>query len=103
MTDVKKETAELAKALESYAVTVELVDSDFAELSLFDASGTHIDTLTLGESYLGEEAPMGEQSVWQPLLVGSWEQIEAIQNGSYTFAEETVAEFAPVVGMDGVR
>ena len=100
-TDPNSTAAEYAKSLGTYAVMVELVDSDFAELSLFDSTGAHIDTLTLGESYLEDAAPMGEPSAWQPLMVGSWEQVEAIQNGSYTFAEEAVAEFAPVIGMDG--
>lgn len=100
-TDPRSASAEYAKSLGTYAVMVELVDSDFAELSLFDETGAHIDTLILGESYLEDAAPMGEPSAWQPLMVGSWEQVEAIQNGSYTFAEEAVADFAPVIGMDG--
>ena len=100
-TDPRSAAAEYAKSLGTYAVMVELVDSDFAELSLFDSTGAHIDTLTLGESYLEDAAPMGEPSAWQPLMVGSWEQVEAIQNGSYTFAEDAVADFAPVIGMDG--
>lgn len=100
-TDPRSASAEYAKSLGTYAVMVELVDSDFAELSLFDSTGAHIDTLTLGESYLEDAAPMGEPSAWQPLMVGSWEQVEAIQSGSYTFAEEAVADFAPVIGMDG--
>ncbi|MCR5141136.1 MAG: hypothetical protein K6C68_01190 [Ruminococcus sp.] len=99
--DTRCSAAEVAKALKAYAVMVELVDSDFAELSLFDDTGAHIDTLTLGESYLEDAAPMGEPSAWQPLMVGSWEQVEAIQNGSYTFAEDALAEFAPIIGMDG--
>ncbi len=99
--DPRSASAEYAKSLGTYAVMIELVDSDFAELSLFDETGAHIDTLTLGESYLEEAAQMGEPSAWQPLMVGSWEQVEAIQNGSYTFAEEAVSEFAPVIGMDG--
>ena len=100
-TDPRSASAEYAKSLGAYAVMIELVDSDFAELSLFDETGAHIDTLTLGESYLEDAAPMGEPSAWQPLMVGTWEQVEAIQNGSYTFAEEAVADFAPVIGMDG--
>ena len=100
-TDTRSSAAEYAKALKTRVVMTELVDSDFAELSLFDATGAHIDTLTLGESYLEDAAPMGEPSAWQPLMVGSWEQVEAIQNGSYTFAEDAVADFAPVIGMDG--
>lgn len=99
--DTRSSAAEFAKALKTYAVVTELVNSDFAELSLFDGTGAHIDSLTLGESYLEDAAPMGEPSVWQPLMVGNWEQVETIQNGSYTFAEDALAEFAPIIGMDG--
>lgn len=98
--DTRREAAELAKALKMHAVMIELVDSDFAELSLFDEGGAHKDMLTLGDSYLEEAAPMGDPAVWQPLLCGSWEQVQKIQNGSYTFAEDALAQFAPLIGMN---
>ena len=69
--DTRREAAELAKALKMHAVMIELVDSDFAELSLFDEAGAHKDTLTLGDSYLEDAAPMGSPAAWQPLLCGS--------------------------------
>ena len=98
--DTRREAAELAKGLKAYAVMIDLVDSDFAELSLFDEAGAHKDTLTLGDSYLEDAAPMGDPAAWQPLLCGSWEQVQEIQNGSYTFAEDALAQFAPLIGMD---
>ncbi len=98
--DARRKAAELAKGLKSYAVMIDLVDSDFAELSLFDEAGAHKDTLTLGNSYLEEAAPIGDPVAWQPLLCGSWEQVQEIQNGSYTFAEDALAHFAPLIGMD---
>ncbi len=98
--DTRREAAELAKALKMHTVMIELVDSDFAELSLFDETGAHKDTLTLGNSYLEDAAPIGNPAAWQPLLRGSWEQVQEIQNGSYTFAEDALAQFAPLIGMD---
>ncbi len=98
--DARRKAAELAKALKMHTVMIDLVDSDFAELSLFDEAGTHKDTLTLGNSYLEDAAPMGDPAAWQPLLRGSWEQVQEIHNGSYTFAEDALAQFAPLIGMD---
>ena len=98
--DARREAAELAKGLKAYAVMIDLVDSDFAELLLFDEAGAHKDTLTLGNSYLEDAAPMGDPAAWQPLLSGSWEQVREIQNSSYTFAEDALAHFAPLIGMD---
>ena len=98
--DTRRETAELAKGLKAHAVMIDLVDSDFAELSLFDEAGAHKDTLTLGNSYLEDAAPMGDPAAWQPLLCGSWEQVQEIQKGSYTFAEDALVQFAPLIGMD---
>ena len=98
--DARREAAELAKGLKSYAVMIGIMDSDFAELSLFDETGAHKDTLTLGDSYLEDAAPMGAPAAWQPLLCDSWEQVQEIQNGSYIFAEDALAQFAPIIGMD---
>ena len=98
--NTRREAAELAKALKMHTVMIELVDSDFAELSLFDETGAHKDTLTLGNSYLEDAAPMGDPAAWQPLLSGSWEQVQEIQNGSFTFEEDALAQFAPLIGMD---
>ena len=98
--DTRREAAELANGLKAHAVVIDIVDSDFAELSLFDEAGKHTDTLTLGDSYLEDTAPMGDPAAWQPLLRGSWEQVQEIQKGSYTFAEDALAQFAPLIGMD---
>ena len=99
-TDISREAADFALELRTKCVVIDLVDSDFAELSLFDEGGAHKDTLTLGDSYLEDAAPMGDPAAWQPLLCGSWEQVQEIQNGSYTFAEDSLAQFAPLIGMD---
>ena len=58
-TDISREAADLALELRTKCVVIDLVDSDFAELSLFDEGGAHKDTLTLGDSYLEDAAPMG--------------------------------------------
>ena len=99
-TDISCEAADFALELRTKCVVIDLVDSDFAELSLFDEAGKHTDTLTLGDSYLEDAAPMGKPTAWQPILCGSWEQVREIQNGSCTFAEDALAHFAPIIGMD---
>ena len=99
-TDISREAADFALELRTKCVVIDLVDSDFAELSLFDETGAHKDTLTLGNSYLEDAAPMGDPAAWQPLLRGSWEQVQEIQNSSCTFAEDALAQFAPLIGMD---
>ena len=92
-----------AEALKTNVVSVGLVDSDFAELKLFDSSGKLADTLILGESYMDEPSPTGKKELWQPLLTenGTWEQVTEIQNGSYIFAEDALESFAQLIGMDG--
>ena len=47
-TDTRKEAAELAKNFDLQVLSVELVDSDFAEITLVDKSGI-VDTMYLGE------------------------------------------------------
>ena len=100
--NVLKDAGFFAEALKTNVVSVGLVDSDFAELKLFDSSGKLADTLILGESYMDEPSSTGEKDFWQPLLTenGTWEQVTEIQNGSYTFAEDALAEFAQLIGMD---
>lgn len=49
--DARKNAADLAKSLGLQVLSVELVDSDFAELTLFDKNGTAADTMFLGEPY----------------------------------------------------
>lgn len=101
--NVLKDAGSFAEALKTNVVSVGLVDSDFAELKLFDSSGKLADTLILGESYMDEPSPTGKKELWQPLLTenGTWEQVTEIQNGSYIFAEDALESFAQLIGMDG--
>lgn len=101
--DVLEDAGIFAENLKTNVVSVGLVDSDFAELKLFDSSGKLADTLILGESYMDVPSPNGEKDLWQPLLSANstWKQVTEIQNGSYTFAEDALAEFAQLMGMDG--
>ncbi|MBP1534659.1 MAG: hypothetical protein IK999_11145, partial [Ruminococcus sp.] len=43
-TDTRKEASELAKNFGMQVLSVELVDSDFAELTLYEKSGAAVDT-----------------------------------------------------------
>lgn len=52
--DTRKEAAELAINLGMLVLGVELTDSNFAELTLFDKIGAPADTMFLGEPHFDE-------------------------------------------------
>ena len=99
-TDTRKEAAELAKSLDLQVLSAELVDSDFAELTLFDKSGA-VDTMFLGEPYF-DEVPEPSPLKWQTLLGIDWSKVEEIQQGDYTFADDAVCEFGEVIGCENM-
>ena len=65
--DTRKEAAELAINLGMQVLDVELTDSDFAELTLFDKNGTPADTMFLSEPYF-DEVPEPSPLKWQTML-----------------------------------
>ena len=91
-------SAELAKNLDLQVLSVELVDSDFAELKLHTTEGA-ADILMLGRPYM-EEYPQPTPDKWQSILGEStWSQVEEIQSGDHTFAEDALAEFGALIGL----
>ncbi|MBP3271385.1 MAG: hypothetical protein J6M17_04045 [Ruminococcus sp.] len=89
--------AELAKSLDLQVLSVELVDSDFAELKLHSADSA--DTLMLGNPYM-DEYPDPNPDKWQSILgENTWSQVEEIQSGDHTFAEDALAEFGALIGL----
>ena len=100
-TDTRKEASELAKNLGMQVLSVELVDSDFAELTLYEKSGTAVDTMFLGEPYF-EEYPEPSPLKWQTLLGIDWAKVEEIQQGDYTFADDALCAFGEVIGCENM-
>ena len=90
--------SDLAKSLDLQVLSVELVDSDFAELKLHTADGA-ADILMLGRPYM-EDYPDPTPEKWQSILGEStWSQVEEIQSGDHTFAEDALDEFAQLIGL----
>ncbi|MBQ1434164.1 MAG: hypothetical protein IIZ09_13810, partial [Ruminococcus sp.] len=100
-TDTRKEASELAKNLGLQVLSAELVDSDFAELTLYEKSGAAVDTMFLGEPYF-EEYPEPSPLKWQTLLGIDWAKVEEIQSKDRTFAEEALSEFGEVIGCENM-
>lgn len=90
--------AELAKSLSMQVLSVELVDSDFAEIKLHSKDGAE-DTLMLGEPYF-DEYPEPNPEAWSTVLgENDWSKVEEIQSADCTFAEDALAEFAQLIGL----
>ena len=100
-TDKRKEAAGLAKNLGLQVLSVELVDSDFAELTLYEKSGAAADTMFLGEPYF-DEYPEPSPLKWQTLLNIDWAKVEEIQSKDHTFADDALCEFGEVIGCENM-
>ena len=98
--DPRKDAAELAGDLGTPVLSIELVDSDFAELTLFDKSGA-VDTMFLGEPYF-DEVPEPSPLKWQTILGIDWSKVEEIQQGEHTFAEDALSELGDVIGCENM-
>lgn len=102
-TDTLLEDAKtLSAALKTSAFTITVVDSDFAELSLF-TDGDRIDDVVVGdgEGYGVEESP-AEPALWQPLLKPDTvvEDLTAVWKKNKTFVEDTLADSALLFGIE---
>lgn len=88
----------LADGLKTSAFSVEVVDSDFAILSLNGG-----DTVIVGDGsgYGIEEPSQGNRKYWEPLLANgrAWEQFTEIAQKDSTFVEETLSELAVILGI----
>lgn len=88
----------LADGLKTSVFSVEVVDSDFAILSL--NSG---DTVIVGDGsgYGIEEPSRGNRKYWEPMLADgrTWEQFSEIAQKDSTFVEDTLSELAVILGI----
>ncbi len=99
--DAKNKASAFARDLGMQVLSVELVDSDFAELTLFGKNGTPADTMFLGEPYF-DEVPEPSPLKWQTMLGIDWAKVEEIQQGDHTFAEDALCEFGEVIGCENM-
>ncbi len=100
-TEAKNKASAFARDLGMQVLSVELVDSDFAELTLFGLNGAPVDTMFLGEPYF-DEVPEPSPLKWQTILGIDWAKVEEIQQSDHTFAEDALCEFGEVIGCENM-
>ena len=93
---------DIAASLNTSAFSVEVVDSDFALLKLCASNGGDEVIVGDGSGYGIENQPRGTQALWQPLLAEgrTWEQFTETAAKNATFAEDTLAELAEILGIE---
>ena len=100
-TEAKNKASAFARDLGMQVLSVELVDSDFAELTLIGLNGAPVDTMFLGEPYF-DEVPEPSPLKWQTMLGIDWAKVEEIQQGDHTFAEDALCEFGEIIGCENM-
>lgn len=96
------DAAALAARLNTAAVVVEVVDSDFATLKVYLPDGK-MDVVWVGDAsgYGIDNPPKPERSLWETLITddAAWEQFCEIAGKENVFVEDTLCELAPVLGI----
>ena len=93
-----EDSRQIAEAMKTSVFSVEVVDSDFATLTLNNG-----DCVTVGDgSCYGIEEPMrGHRKYWEPLIANgnTWEQFTEIVKLDNVFVEDTLCKLATVFGI----
>ena len=94
---------EMSAALKTSAFSVEVVDSDFAIMTLCTPSGT-ADEVVVGDGsgYGIEEPSRGNRECWEPLIADgkTWEQFSVAASAREVFVEDALGKVAAVLGID---
>lgn len=93
---------EMSAALKTSAFSVEVVDSDFAIMTLCTPNGTE-DTVVVGDgSGYGVDTAEGDRKLWMSLLADgkTWEQFSEAAAAQEVFAERALGKVAAVLGID---
>ena len=95
----KDDARQIAEGMKTAAFSVEVVDSDFAILTLNDGDSIIVGN---GSGYGFEDAPKGERSKWEPLLAEgkTWEQLAECRDKSEVFVEDALWEAAQILGLE---
>ncbi len=106
--DLDRLATDLSRQLRTYAVTILVHDSDVLEMGLFRA-GARVDRFSSNPRHGGgaaaTEAAAGSPEKWaQVLAAGSHvDDLAAVWRKEKLFAEDTLAQTAPLLGMDPAR
>ena len=93
---------EMSKALKTSAFSVEVVDSDFAIMTLCTSNGSE-DKVVVGDgSGYGVDEAEGDRKMWEPLLADgkTWEQFSEAAAAQEVFVEDVLGKVAVVLGID---
>lgn len=93
---------EMSKALKTNAFSVEVVDSDFAIMTLCTPNGME-DRVVVGDgSGYGVSKAEGDRKLWEPLLSDgrTWDQFSEAAAAREVFAEDALGKVAAVLGID---
>lgn len=96
-----EDICEMSKALKTSAFSVEVVDSDFAIMTLCTPNGTE-DKVVVGDgSGYGVDEAEGDQKLWEPLLADgkTWAQFSEAA-AQEVFVEDALCKVAAVLGID---
>ena len=95
----KDDARQIAEGMKTAAFSVEVVDSDFAILTLNDGDSIIVGD---GSGYGIEDAPKGERGKWEPLLAEgkTWEQLAECRDKREVFVEDALWEAAQVLGIE---
>ena len=98
-TSESEDVPQVVKDMNVTSFSVEVVDSDFAILTLNNG-----DTVIFGDGsgYGIEESPKGERKFWEPLLADgkTWKQFSEVRDKNEVFVEDVLCEAAPILGID---
>lgn len=95
------DSQQIAEVLKTSAISVEVVDSDFAILNLFGANKDKV-IVGDGSGYGIDEPPRGKREYWKPLIADgkTWEQFSEAAAKSEAFVEDALAELAKTLGIN---
>lgn len=93
------DTRDMAAALKTSAFSVEVVDSDFATLTLNNGDCVIVGD---GSGYGIEEPERGTRECWEPVLANgkTWEQFSETVDKDSVFVEDTLGELAEILGIE---
>lgn len=98
-----EDAVQISSELKADTFVIEIIDSDFAILKLFDGSGK-ADMVIVGDGseYGFEKTPKGMRNRWEPLLTDgmAWEQISEVWEKNNVFVEDTLCESASMLGIE---
>lgn len=104
--DVAEDAGMIADGLKTCCIIFNIVDSEFAEIGMFDKSDKLTDRSVAGDAseYMGNDYYTGSETYWKPYICNgyTWDDLLTAWRNNNLFVEENIAQMADVLGMDNV-